>query len=329
MGKRLLLCIVILTVLLIPPAIVLAATPEPEEEPVLGGVIAYPVLDNEATQMIYSIWVVDLETGDREMLLKNASQPSFSYDGKAIAYKDWTEDQDVHGLHSASMDDISGTDWRFGDSLSDQRPKWSPDDAFFYYFSRKESDRENRVMATESIWTKGHTIQRPDMDNKEIWGASPAVVVVKKDTYDILYQGCEFNNCGVMKRHIDGTDRVEVTGSTSDQALAVSPDSESIAFMAYNRDNSWDIYVMDVDGSNVTRLTENSVAEGLPTWSPDGDWIAFVRESAPGSWDIMAIKPDGTGEQKLIELGMLDGKVKGTTPDQFGGWMEEQITWGP
>jgi len=328
MDKRLLLCIVMLAVLLIPSGMVLAATPEPEEEPTLEGVIAYPVFDNDATQMKYNIWVVDLGTGDKEMLLKDASQPAFSYDGKAIAYKAWTEDQNIYGLHAASVDDIAGTDWRFSDSVSDQRPKWSPDDAFFCYFTRKESDRENRVMVTESIWTEGHTIQRPEMDNKDILGTSPAVVVVEEGVYDILYQGCEFNDCGVNKRHINGTDSVQITDSTSDQALAVSPDSESIAFMSYSRDNDWDIYVMDVDGSNVKRLVENSVADGLPTWSPDGEWIAFVRQSAPGSWDIMAIKPDGTGEQKLAELGVLDGKVKRTTPDQCGGWLEEQITWG-
>lgn len=326
MREKSVLCFVLIMMLLV-PSVALSEDPQ-RDDAGPRGVLAYPVFDSDATRMRYDIWVLDLETGDKEVLLENASQPAFSYDSEALAYKSWIEDQDVYGLHAASLNDIEGTDWRFGDSLADQRPKWSPDDAFFYYFSRDESDRENRVMATESLWTRGHRILRPDADMKEVLGKSPGLIVVKKDTYDILYQGCEFGDCGILKRNVDGTSPKQITEGRSDLALSVSPDSKSIAFMAYDRDDDWEIYVMDANGSKVTRLTHNPGADGLPTWSPDGDWIAFVRESSPGSWDIMAIKPDGTGEQKLTELGELDGMVKGATPDQCGGWMEEQITWG-
>ena len=331
MKRRILICVAVLVMLVLPTGAAFAAAPDPEEEPVLTGTLAFPVFDNDATKMRSSIYWMDLETGKKTMLKENASQPAFSHDGKSLAYKDWTENMDAYGLHAASVSDMRGTDWRFGNSMNDQRPQWSPDDAFFYFYSRKESDRLDRIMVTESAWSGGRTILRPDMDNKEILGHSPAIILVKKDTYDVLYQGCEFANCGVMKRHLDGTMPVQVTGDTSDRAMSVSPDSQWIAFMSYNRDNNWEIYVMAADGSNVTRLTNNPGVDGLPTWSPDGAWIAFVRETKAGSnnWDVMAVKPDGTGEQKLTELGMLTGPIKGTTPDQYGGWMEEQISWGP
>lgn len=328
MERKVLFWVLVLIVILAPVSGVFAAGIEVGEDS-LKGVLAFPVFDNDATKMRYNVYVMDLETGKRKLLKENASQPAFSHDGKGLAYKDWTENQDVNGLHAVSIADMHGTDWRFGESMADQRPQWSPDDAFFYYYSRKESDRLDRVMVTESTWSQGRTILRPDMDNKEILGHSPAVLLVQKDTYDILYQGCEFATCGVMKRHLNGTTPTLVDSDTTARAMSVSPDSQSIAFMSYSRDNNWEIYVMAANGSKVTRLTNNPAIDGLPAWSPDGAWIAFVRETKAGSnkWDIMAVRPDGSGERKLTELGLLDGRVKGTTPDQCGGWLDEQISW--
>ena len=329
-GRNLLFGIVVLGIALVPTGAVWAQESAPEEDAVITGVIAYPSFDNNATQMKYNIWVLDLETGKKKLLLENASQPAFSHDGESIAYKNWTENQNVYGLYAAALDDMKGSIWRFSDSVSDQRPKWSPDDAFFHYYSRRESDREDRIMATEAAWTSGHTIQRPDFQNKEIFGRSPDVVLLKKDSYAILYQGCEANDCGVMKRNIDGTLPTQVTDNTTDQALSVSPDSRRIAFMSHSRDEDWEIYAMNADGSRVTRLTRNPGTDGLPTWSPDGKWIAFVREKYPESndWALMVIRPDGTGEKKIADIGMLNGMAQGTTPDQCGGWLDEQISWG-
>jgi len=51
-----------------------------------------------------------------------------------------------------------------------------------------------------------------------------------------------------------------------------SPDDKKIAFVS-DRDGSQEIYVMNADGSNASRLTD---AGGIqPTWSPDGARIAF------------------------------------------------------
>ncbi|TRO54609.1 translocation protein TolB, partial [Candidatus Bathyarchaeota archaeon] len=42
-----------------------------------------------------------------------------------------------------------------------------------------------------------------------------------------------------------------------------------IAFNS-DRDGNFEIYVMNADGSNVTRLTNNSDYDTVPWWSPDG-----------------------------------------------------------
>ena len=51
--------------------------------------------------------------------------------------------------------------------------------------------------------------------------------------------------------------------------------AERIAFTS-DRDGNDEIYVMNADGSGVTRVTDNPAADSEPTWSPDGTKIAFT-----------------------------------------------------
>src|SRR5216684_2469981 len=85
--------------------------------------------------------------------------------------------------------------------------------------------------------------------------------------------------------HIYQGTREELTGNTGNNFLpAWSPDGTRIAF-ASNRDQSGntEIYVMNVDGSNVRRLTNNPAADGRPTWSPAPyNEIAYASRTGPG-----------------------------------------------
>lgn len=92
------------------------------------------------------------------------------------------------------------------------------------------------------------------------------------------------------------------------------------------RDENWEIYISDADGSNVVRLTEDPAEDGLPTWSPDGEAIAFVSRRG-GNWAIWAMAPDGSDLQKLFDIeGSPDGMV-GTDTYASRGWAEERISW--
>ena len=53
-----------------------------------------------------------------------------------------------------------------------------------------------------------------------------------------------------------------------------SPDGQRIA-LAVEVDGDWEIYVMDFDGSNRTRLTDSPGLDYSPDWSPDGRLITF------------------------------------------------------
>ena len=51
-----------------------------------------------------------------------------------------------------------------------------------------------------------------------------------------------------------------------------------IAFSSNREDGSYDIYVIDADGDNQRRLTNNRGLNWFPSWSPDGKRSAFTSQ---------------------------------------------------
>jgi len=85
-------------------------------------------------------------------------------------------------------------------------------------------------------------------------------------------------------------------GNLNQQAVW-SPDGTRIAFSA-TVDGNADIYVMDADGENVTRLTTAPESDTEPDWSPDGGTIAFTSMRG-GATQVWAMNADGSGARSL------------------------------
>src|ERR671913_532983 len=59
-----------------------------------------------------------------------------------------------------------------------------------------------------------------------------------------------------------------------------------------NNTYATDIYVMNADGTEETRLTDNAAEDGWPSWSPDGEKIAFSSDRDEDSHDIYVMNVD-------------------------------------
>jgi TolB protein len=72
-----------------------------------------------------------------------------------------------------------------------------------------------------------------------------------------------------------------------------------------NRDGNSEIYVMNRDGSDVRRLTNNPAIDATPTWSPTGTQIAFTSERT-GSPQVYTVNVDGSGLQRVSRESYAD-----------------------
>jgi Tol biopolymer transport system component len=82
-----------------------------------------------------------------------------------------------------------------------------------------------------------------------------------------------------------------------------SPDGKQIAFVGDGPQS--DIYVMNADGTDQTRITSNPAQDSYPAFSPNGKYIAFSsdRGNADGSseHDIWKMKSDGSNPTQLTD----------------------------
>ena len=69
---------------------------------------------------------------------------------------------------------------------------------------------------------------------------------------------------------------------------------------------NYEIYVMDADGKNQRRFTNNRHSDGSPSWSPDGKRIVFAS-NRDENWEIYAMDADGGKSKNLTKNRHSDG----------------------
>lgn len=117
----------------------------------------------------------------------------------------------------------------------------------------------------------------------------------------------------IYTMNLDGTRvrNVTDTDGSSESAPAWSPDGRWLVFVACTECTTSDVYVMNADGGEVTRLTDDAALDDAPAWSPDGTEIVYQSEVQaglePDDRDLYVVRADGTGKRRLTEGSALDG----------------------
>ncbi|MEK7448129.1 MAG: hypothetical protein AAB019_01455, partial [Planctomycetota bacterium] len=115
----------------------------------------------------------------------------------------------------------------------------------------------------------------------------------------------------------DGQNQVNLTKHPGrDRYCSWSPDGTRIVFSSW-RDGSpsranlakggnANIYVMNSDGTNQTRLTKHPAEDWIPAWSPDGQKILFQshRDNKKGTY---LMDGDGKNQKILLEQEIFEG----------------------
>ncbi len=85
-----------------------------------------------------------------------------------------------------------------------------------------------------------------------------------------------------------------------------SPDNQQIVFQSNRMDNDSEIYVMDINGENIKRLTHSPGLDETPIWSPDGQQIVFASKR-DGNYEIYIMDADGSNQRNLTNHPASDG----------------------
>src|SRR5262249_42710225 len=178
-------------------------------------------------------------------------------------------------------------------------------------------------------------------------GYSP---VVSPDGRRIVFE----TQAGLAVVNRDGSGRKLVVRGAWDAAW--SPDGRRIAFVSSNVNDEANVFTIDSDGSNRTRLTRRAGDNySSPAWSPDGSRIAFAGDQAlrivvvksriaerlthdaPSNWHgvtmSVAWSPDGrrlaftkgydSGIFLISAAGTHEQRLTDTTSE------EQDLTWTP
>ncbi len=94
-----------------------------------------------------------------------------------------------------------------------------------------------------------------------------------------------------------------------------SPAGTKIALVRWmSSDGDWEIFVVDVDGSNETRLTQTPNAEWYPAWSPDGSKIVFGYVEGP-SHPVYTMNADGSNRTRITDIDIGSVPAPRWSPD--------------
>lgn len=81
--------------------------------------------------------------------------------------------------------------------------------------------------------------------------------------------------------------------------LAKAPTTPKILFTSA-RDGNYDIYIMNLDGSEQMNLTRHRSADVQAVWSPTGEQILFVSDR-DGFRDLYLMDPDGSNVRRVFK----------------------------
>lgn len=172
-------------------------------------------------------------------------------------------------------------------SWDEEHPCFSPDGKKVIYRANPEGSYHIYEMDLESKQVKQLSNNAGD-DTNPVYSA---------DMKNITYSSNESGKWGIYVAEADGSGARMFTATEKDASYArYSPrDVEYVFQQMMGKDRKdFELFKMNVTGSDLERLTNNGFMDIHPCWSPDSEYIAFVSNREDGMLNIFFMDKDGT-----------------------------------
>jgi len=129
---------------------------------------------------------------------------------------------------------------------------------------------------------------RPDISGRIVYSSN-----VNTSTYPFVTQ--------IFLKDLDTNTVTQLTHSGNNEMPVWSPDGTRIAYVSWSQEKSFDIYIMNDDGTQAEPLIASGASEAVPDWSPTGDKIVF-QSNQGGPFQVYVIDLESHETTRLTDM---------------------------
>lgn len=259
--------------------------------------ILFTVRDNLSKNPIYS---ANIDGSLKTKLVQGESNqnnqfPVGSPDGTKIAFNS------IYNLYVMNSDGTSNIPIVKSTFYSNAgSPSWSFDGTKIYYNSVSD---ENGIFSINPDGTQKNKVYQP----KDII----SFVRISPDGKTLAYISDSGKGAVLTIVGVNGVGETQITDNSkiivnSTSNICWTPDGKSIIFSGYlpseqgkGVDRNTDIYQINIDGTGLKKLTDNTGRDDYPSLSPDGKSIVFESKRDEGE-GIYTMTSDGKNQQMVV-----------------------------
>jgi len=280
------------------------------------------------------LWIVDVQTGAKTALVQakiggpdfgkesDAAQPSWSPHGKRIAFwgiSSWTGQRDIWTIDPDAPQPKRSVVRVTSDPSVHWNPVWSPDGRYLYFGSDRDGTLNLwRVAMNEAT---GEPTGAPEPLSLPATASGNFTVSQHGEiafaTVTRSYRIVAFPFDAASGR--TGPPHPLFGGEEGILTFEPSPDGKQMAFTTGGGAQE-DLFVVNIDGTRMRRLTNDAARDRGVTWSPNGKTLYFYS-NRDGNYQIWSIGADGsdlarvTADADLRRVGERNIYLPNVSPD--------------